>query len=137
MANEEIKLLEFTPIGTFALGNKTMYFEDAPGGMSYSVDHLNPVSARRTQDGTLITQTIRYNKKNINLTITFYDNTVLTYFKSLYESGLRITFVIWTENPTTYAEEKEFNSTVQILSLNEDNDQSGNVRTLNMGLAEV
>ena len=105
--------------------------------MSYSVDHLNPVSARRTQDGTLITQTIRYNKKNINLTITFYDNTVLTYFKSLYESGLRITFVIWTENPTTYAEEKEFNSTVQILSLNEDNDQSGNVRTLNMGLAEV
>ena len=61
----EIKLLQFEPIGSFALGDKTMYFEDAPGGMSYSIEHLNPVSARRTQNGTLITQSIRYNKKNI------------------------------------------------------------------------
>lgn len=137
MANEEIKLLEFTPIGSFALGNKIMYFEDAPGGMSYSMDHLNPVNARRTQNGKLITQTIRYDKKNINLTITFYDNTIRTYFESLYTSGFRLTFVIWTENPTTYAEEMEFNGVVQILNLNEDNDQSGNVRTLNMILAEA
>jgi len=133
----EIKLLKFEPIGSFALGDKTMYFEDAPGGMSYSMEHLNPVSARRTQDGTLITQTIRYNKKNINLTITFYDNTVRTYFESLYTSGFRMTFTIYTENPTTYAEETEFSGTVQILSLNEDNDQSGNIRTINMALAEA
>ena len=137
MANEEIKLLEFTPIGSFALGNKTMYFEDAPGGMSYSMEHLNPVNARRTQSGKLITQTIRYDKKNINLTITFYDNRIRTYFKTLYASGFRMTFAIWTENPVTYAEEAEFNGVVQIFNLNVDNDQTGNVRTLNMVLAEA
>jgi hypothetical protein len=133
----EIKLLEFEPIGSFALGDKIMYFEDAPGGMSYSMDHLNPVNARRTLNGTLITQTIRYNKKNINLTISFHDNTVRTYFESLHASGLRITFTIWTENPTTYAEEAEFTGIVQILSLGEDNDQSGNTRTFNLILAEA
>lgn len=133
----EIKLLKFTPIGSFALGNKTMYFEDAPGGMSYTMDHLNPVNSRRTQDGTLITQTIRYQKKVISLTISFYDNTVRTYFESLHASGFRVTFVIYTENPTTYAEEEEFNGTIQILNLNEDNDQTGNIRTLNMVLAEA
>ena len=137
MANEEIKLLEFEPIGSFALGDKTIYFEDAPGGMSYSMDHLNPVNGRRTQDGTLITQTIRYNKKVINLTISFYDNRVRTYFESLYASGFRLTFTIWTENPVTFAEEAEFNGIVQILNLTEDNDQTGNIRTLNMVLAEA
>ena len=137
MANEEIKLLEFTPIGSFALGNKTMFFEDAPGGMSYSMEHLNPVNGRRTQSGKLITQTIRYDKKVINLTMSFYDNTIRTYFKSLYASGFRVTFVIWTENPTTYAAEKEFNGIIQILNLTEDNDQTGNIRTLNMVLAEA
>ncbi len=133
----DIKLLEFNPIGSFALGNKIMYFEDAPGGMSYSMDHLNPVNSRRTQDGTLITQTIRYDKKLINLTITFYDNRVRTYFESLYTSGFRTEFIIWTENPTTYAKEEEFNGTIQILNLNEDNDQTGNIRTLNMVLSEA
>lgn len=133
----EIKLLQFEPIGSFALGDKTMYFEDAPGGMSYSIEHLNPVSARRTQNGTLITQSIRYNKKNINLTVTFYDNNTRTYFVSLYESGFRMTFTIYTENPTTYVEEEEFTGTVQILSLSEDNDQSGNIRTINLVLAEA
>lgn len=137
MANEEIKFLEFSPIGSFALGNKTMFFEDAPGGMSYTMEHLNPVNSRRTQNGTLITQTIRYNKKVINLTISFYDNRIRTYFESLHASGFRVVFVIWTENPITYAEEKEFDGTIQILNLNEDNDQTGNVRTLNMVLAEV
>lgn len=133
----EIKLIEFNPIGSFALGDKVLYFEDAPGGMSYTMDHLNPVNARRTQNGKLITQTIRYNKKVISLTISFYDNTVRTYFESLHASGFRTVFVIWTENPTTYAEEKEFDGTVQILNLNEDNDQTGNIRTLNLTLAEV
>ncbi len=132
-----IKLLEFEPIGSFALGDKTLFFADAPGGMSYNMEHLNPVGARRTQDGTLITQTIRYNKKVINLTISFYDVTTRTYFESLYESGLRITFTIWTENPTTFAEETEFTGIVQMLDLNEDNDQSGNIRTINMILSEV
>jgi hypothetical protein len=133
----QIKLLEFNPIGDFALGDKVLYFEDAPGGMSYSMDHLNPVNARRVQSGKLITQTIRYNKKVISLTITFYDVTLKNYFVALYGSGFRMIFKIWVENPSTYAEETEFNGTVQILNFGEDNNQSGNVRTINMTLAEA
>ena len=133
----QIKLIEFNPIGSFGLGDKILYFVDAPGGMSYNMDHLNPVNARRTQNGTLITQNIRYNKKVITLIITFYDVTLKNYFKSLYESGFRSIFKIWVENPSTYIEETEFDGTIQILSLGEDNDQSGNVRTLTMTLAEV
>ncbi len=132
-----IKFFSFEPIGSFALGDKDVHFHEAPGGISFSVDHLNPVNARRTQNGALITQTIRYNKKVINLTISFFDVTMKTYFQTLYESGLRITLSIWVENPTTFVEETEFNGIVQMLNLGEDTDQSANVRTLNMTLAEV
>ncbi len=132
-----IKLLQFTPDASFSLGNKTLYLEDAPGGMSYSMTHLNPVNSRRTQDGTLITQSIRYDKKVINLTITFYDIVTRTYFEALYTSGYRMTFVIWSENPSTYVEEAEFTGTVQILNLGEDMDQANNIRTLNLTLAEA
>ncbi len=133
----QIKLIEFNPIGSFGLGDKILYFVDAPGGMSYDMNHLNPVSARRTQNGTLITQNISYNKKEINLTITFYDVNLKNYFQSLYESGFRSVFKIWVENPSTFLEETEFDGTIQILTLSEDNDQSGNIRTLTMTLAEV
>ncbi len=132
-----IKFFSFEPIGSFALGDKDVHFHEAPGGISHSVNHLNPVNARRTQNGSLITQTIRYNKKVINLTITFYDVTMKTYFQALYESGLRITLSIWVENPTTFVEETEFNGIVQMLDLQEDTDQSANIRILNMILAEV
>ncbi len=133
----DLKLVEFEPIGSFALGDKILYFKDAPAGISYAMDHLNPVNSRRTQNGTLITQAIRYNKKVLSLTITFYDVTLRTYFESLHSSGLRSTLTIWVENPTTFVVEEEFNGIIQILNLSEDNDQSGNVRTLTMSLAEA
>ena len=132
-----IKFFTFAPIGTFDLGDKDVYFKDAPGGISFSTEHLNPVSARRTQSGDLITQTIRYNKKVINLTITFYDVRMKTYFQTLYETGLRITLSIWAENPVTFVEEEDFNGIVQMLSLDEDTDQGSNIRTLTMNLSEV
>jgi len=131
-----IKLLEFTPDASFSLGNKTLYFEDAPGGMSYSMEHLNPVNSRRTQDGTLITQSIRFNKKIINLSISVYDIVTQVYFQTLYESGYRTALTIWTED-STYTEISEFTGTVQIISFSTDNDQTNNSRTLNLILSEV
>ncbi len=132
-----IKFFTFEPIGSFALGDKDVHFHEAPGGISHFISHLNPVNARRTQDGSLITQTIRYNKKVIDLTISFFDVTMKTYFQTLYESGLRITLSIWVENPTTFVEETEFNGIVQMLSLEEDTNQGSNIRTLTMGLSEA
>ncbi len=132
-----IKLIEFNPIGTFTLGDKIIHWHEAPGGISLSRNHLNPKNSRRTQDGTLITQTIRYNKKAMNLTFSFFDITTKTYFESLYESGLRTTLKVWAENPSTFVEETEFDGTVDILSFEDDIDQGQNIRTINMTLAEV
>ncbi len=131
------KLVQFEPDSSFSSGDKTLELENVPAGISFSVEHLNPTASRRTQDGSLITQTIRYNKKNISLTFSFYDLTLKTYFEALYESGVQIVFSIWVENPTTFVEETEFTGTVQMLSLGEDMDQAGNIRTLNMTLAEA
>lgn len=133
----DIKFYTFAPIGSFALGDKDIHFHEAPGGISHSITHLNPVSARRVQDGALITQTTRYNKKDISLSITFYDVTMKTYFQTLFESGLRITLSIWVENPTTFAEETEFNGIVQMLTLEEDTDEGSNIRSLSMTLSEA
>jgi hypothetical protein len=132
-----IKFFSFEPIGSFALGNQDVHFHEAPGGISRSVRHLNPVNGRRTQDGSLITQTIRYNKKVIDLSITFFDVTLKTYFQTLYESGLRITFSLWVENPTTFVEETEFSGIVQMMSFDDDADLSANVRTMTMTLSEA
>lgn len=132
-----IKFVEFLPQAPFSGGDKILYFHDCPGGISYSKAHLNPVAGRRTQDGSLITQTARYNKKDFDLTFSFFDVTLGQYFESLYESGVRLTLKVWYENPSTFAEETEFNSIVQILNLNEGNDQSATLRTLTLNISEV
>jgi hypothetical protein len=137
VVSPQIKFMEFIPGVGSSLSTKEVFFHDAPGGMSWSRIHLNPVNARRTQDGSLITQTIRYNKKDISVNIGYFDVTFGQYFQALYEEGIRFTLKIWVENPTTFVEETEFNATVQMLSFSDDTDQSGNSRTLNMTLAEA
>jgi hypothetical protein len=132
-----LKFFTFEPIGSFALGDKDVHFHDAPGGISHAIRHLNPVNGRRTSSGRLITQTIRYNKKDISLTITFFDITFKTYFQTLYESGLRINLSIWVENPTTFVEETEFSGIVQMMAFDEDTDQGSNIRTITMNLSEA
>ncbi len=132
-----IKFLTFENVVSGAVADLDFHFHEAPGGISFTIEHLNPVNSRRTQDGTLITQTIRYNKKVINLTVSFFDITMKTYFQTLYESGSRFDFSIWAENPTTFVEEAEFTGTVQMLGLSEDMDQSSNIRTLTMNISEA
>ncbi len=131
-----IKLLEFLPSGGSA-GNKIVNFADAPAGISYNEDHLNPVHARRTQDGTLITQQVRYNKKNFSITLGLHSKALKTYFQLLYEESVNTVLKIWSENETTYAEEAEFNKTVRIVDLKETHDQASNIRTLTLTIMEV
>jgi len=132
-----IKFLTFENAVDTSIADLDFHFHEAPGGISYTIEHLNPVSSRRTQSGALITQTIRYNKKVINLTISFFNVVTRDYFVALYESGSRFDFSIWSENPSTFVEETEFSGTVQLLSLSEDMDQSSNIRTLTLTIAEA
>ena len=137
MAIQTLKFFEFIPGAGSVLATKIVYMEDSPLGISWSMAHLNPVNSRRTQNGDLITQTIRYNKKDISLTMSFIDVRFKQYFQSLYEEGKRPTVKIWIENPVTYIYETEFNSVCQILSLDEDMDQIGNSRSLTLNISEA
>jgi hypothetical protein len=133
----QIKFVEFQPGAGSALAIKEVFFHDCPLGISWNMTHLSPVNSRRVQSGALITQTIRYNKKDISLTMSFFDVTFKQYFVSLFEEGIRPTVKIWVENPTTFVEETEFNAICQILSLDEDTDQGGNARTITLSIAEA
>lgn len=133
----QIKFFEFEPAVGSALSTKEVFFHDCPLGISWSMKHLSPVNGRRTQNGSLITQTIRYNKKDIDLTMTFFDLAFKQYFVSLFEEGLRPTISIWVENPTSFVEETEFSAVCQIMTLDEDMDQTGNVRTLTLSISEA
>lgn len=132
-----IKLLEFNPASGFILGDKIIYFADCPGGISFDEDHLNPVFSRRTQNGTLITQQVRYNKKNFTINLGIHSKELKTYFQTLYEAGINTELKVWNENETTYTPETEFNGTARLVGFTDNMDQGANIRSLTLTLMEV
>lgn len=130
-----IKQLEIIP-DSGPLGTKIVNFGDAPRGLSFSRDHIRPVHPRRTQDGTLVTQTLNYNKKQITISGVLWIITLHTYLQSLYESGIGATLKVWYED-SSYVETTEFNASVQFLNYKDDVDQNNNSRTINAVFAEV
>ncbi len=132
-----IKLLELTPAAGFILGPKTIYFADCPGGISYDTLHLNPVYARRTQGGSLITQQVRYNKKNFSVVIGVHSRELKTYFQALYEAGINTNLKLWVENETTFADETEFDGNVRLVDFSDSVDRFTGARGLTLSLMEV
>ena len=135
MAND-IKFIEIIP-DSGSLGTKIVYINDAPEGMSFRRSHLRPRSPRRTQDGTLIMQTVRYNKKEFSLSWALLDITIHTYLEALYESGIGATLKVWYEDSTDYTPTTEFNGSVSFIDYSDDGDQTGNKRNINAVFAEV
>lgn len=134
MAN--VKLIEFIPTSG-ALGVQIINFEDAPAGLSFTKQHVSPRASRRTQDGALIVQAIRYNKKVFDFSFGLHDIPLKTYIESLLESGVGATLKVWYEDSTTFVATLEFNAVVELLGLTESMDQSSNVRTLTLSISEV
>ena len=135
MAND-IKFIEIIP-DSGALGTKIIYINDTPEGLSFRREHIRPVSPRRTQDGTLVTQTIRYNKKSFSLAGVLLDITIHTYLESLYESGIGATLKVWYEDSTDYTPTTEFNGSVSFIDYEDDMDEIANKRAINAVFAEV
>ena len=135
MAND-IKFIEIIP-DSGALGTKIIYINDTPGGLSFRREHISPRAPRRTQDGTLITQTVRYNKKSISLIGVLLDIAIHTYLQSLYESGIGATLKVWYEDSSTYVPTTEFNGSVKFLNYEDDVDEIANMRTINAVFSEV
>jgi hypothetical protein len=132
----DIKFIEIIP-DSGALGTKIIYINDSPEGMSFRRKHISPRSPRRLQNGTLVTQAVRYNKKEFSLAWILYEITIHTYLESLYESGIGATLKVWYEDSSDYSPTTEFNGSVSFIDYNDDGDQTGNKRNINAVFAEV
>mgnify|MGYP003513322222 FL=1 len=131
-----IKFIEIIPTSG-SLGTKIIYFADVPGGCSFSRNHERPISPRRTQDGTLITQALRYNKKSITITGVIYEITIHSYLEGLYESGITATVKIWYEATGTYTATADFNAVVALSDYSDTHDLISNTRNFTATFTEV
>ncbi len=131
----DIKFIEIIP-DSGALGTKIINFADMPAGLSFRRQHIRPLSPRRTQDGTLVTQTLNYNKKSFSISGVLFEITIHTYLESLYESLVGATLKAWYED-SSYVPQTEFNGSVKFLNYEDEMDEISNLRTINAVFAEV
>ncbi len=131
----DIKQIEIIPTSG-SLGTKLFVFGDFPGGLSSSTTHIRPRYPRRTADGTLITQTLVYNKKRISISGVIYDVLFHIYLKSLFEEGITATLKMWYED-ASFVEQTEFNAVVDFLEYQDYKDENGNTRSVSMVFEEI
>lgn len=129
----DLDFVEIIPVSGAPL---TISFATIPGGLSIKRDHISPRAPRRLQDGTLVTQALNYNKKNISITAGFWDIAIHTYLQSLRESGDVVTLNILYED-TSYAEQQEFSGSVNLVDYDDESDKQGNTKTINATFMEV
>lgn len=128
----DIKFLKF--VATIA-GTKEILIQDVPEGISFDRNHIRPISARRTQNGDLISQTIGYNKKNFTISGGQYDFTLIDYFKTIYENNETITFTIY--DYVNYVLTEEVVYSMKMVSFEDSKDFSGTTREWSITLAEI
>ncbi len=124
----DIRFIEITP-DSGDLGILEVFFTSSPGGLNFNREHERPVSPRRTQDGSLITQTVRYNKKTISISGVLHEIRIHNYLEQLYESAIGATLKIFYENPD-FVELAEFNKSVSFINYADDPDLLSNTRSI-------
>ena len=135
MAND-IKFIEIIP-DSGPLGTKIIYINDTPEGLSVRILPIRPVSPRRVQSGTLIVQTVNYNKEEFSVSGVLYEIAIHTYLRSLFRAGIGATLKVWYEDSTDYTPTTEFNGSVKFISYECDMDEISNKRNINAVFAEV
>ena len=129
-------IIKFINLNATTAGSKDFLIEDTPEGLKLSRNHIRPVSPRRTQNGTLITQTIYYNKKGFTLEGGEYHNALITYLKSLYESGENATLTVY-DIDGNFAVVTEYTATVKMTKLEDGKDFVDNTRSWTAEFEEV
>lgn len=131
MAN--VKFLKFV---SAIAGTKELLFDDVPEGLSFSRNHLRPVSQRRTQNGSLISQNINYNKKIFSINGGIFVSDLASYFKTIFENNETITFTIYDYN-ASYVLINEAVHNVKMLNFEDSKDFSGSTRNFSFELQEI
>ena len=131
----DIKQFEIIP-SSGPLGTKLFNFGDFPGGLSTSPEYIRPTYPRRSQDGTLVTQTLLYNKESVAISGVINDVLFHIYFKALYQSGITATLKLWYED-ANYAEQTDFNALVNFLDYRMTKNENDNTYSVSMIFAEI
>ncbi|WKZ15428.1 MAG: hypothetical protein QY317_16150 [Candidatus Jettenia caeni] len=129
----DIKYLKF--VATIA-GTKEILIEDVPEGLQFQRNHIRPVSPRRTQSGTLITQTIVYNKKSISVSGGVYKKDIVDYFKTAYENNETVTFTIY-DYDSNYQLINEAVHSVKIMRFEDSKDFNESTRSWSVEFEEI
>jgi hypothetical protein len=131
----DVKLIVITP-DSGAQGVLTINWKDTRG-MSFRRSHIRPISPERLQDGTLVAQTLDFNKKEFSLTVTLHHITIHSYLQTLFESGIGIILQVVYEDDS-FVEQDEFNGSCKMTSYDDDVDQGGSwARSVSVVFMEV
>ena len=128
----DTQLVEFTAANA---GTKIIRLEDVPEGLQIRRSHLRPISPRRTQDGTLITQTVWYNKKAFSRSIGSWTDDLITYFQALYESNEAATVTVYDYTDLVFR--VEYVLQVRITGLDDAKECIGGSRNWSVEFEEV
>lgn len=128
-----IKFLKFV---TTIAGTKELLFDDVPEGLSFDRTHIRPISERRTQDGTLISQTVGYNKKSFTVNGGVFISALSAYFKTIFENNETITFTIY-DYDASYTLVNEAVHTVKMITFEDSKDFNNSSRSWSFVLQEI
>lgn len=134
MANT-IKFVTITPSGAGPAA-KTFNFEDVPEGFNITQRHIRPIFARRLQNGSLVSQSLLYNKKQLIVDGGEYQTTVVEFFQDIYESGATSVFQAFNINED-FTTTTEFSITVQLIEYEDNKAYVDNTRSFTATFEEV
>lgn len=117
-------------------GIKDIYFTDVAEGFSISKSHIRPSNQIRTQDGTLISQSIYFNKKSISISGNCLTNTLISYFQDIFLLNETVTLTIYKRSNNNI-EQTESTYLMKMASHEDSNDFISTARNFGIQLEEI
>lgn len=132
-----IKFATITPSGSGPSTALTMNFEDTPDGLTINTDFIRPVFSRRTADGTLVNQSVVYNKKEVTVEGGTFQIDIMYFMRDLYTSGATSVFEVFDITDPDFTSSSEYTITAMLTEYAETKDMMDNKRTFSATFREV
>lgn len=118
-------------------GIKDIYFTDVAEGFSISKNHIRPNNPIRTQNGTLVSQSVYFNKKSISISGNCLTSVLIAYFQSIYEVNETVTLTIYKRSNNNIEQTEATYITKMVPGLNDSNDFATTTRNFGIQLEEI
>lgn len=110
--------------------------EDVPDGLHLDRQNTLPIFPRRTQDGTLITQTALFNKKSFSLKGVENHTPILSFLAAAYEGAHDVAMTVYDVNES-FTEYSEYTVAVRIIQISDGKDFIGNKKEWTVQMMEI